>query len=67
MIVLHIIPLDTDRTLETYNFFLETQEPDELERKAIHYLDTVLQAEDIAGGERSAGDEDAGLHAGPNC
>lgn len=48
MIVLHIIPVAADRTLETYDFFLETAEPDELEKKAIHYLDTVLQAEDIA-------------------
>src|SRR5579862_5387482 len=48
MIVLHIIPVAADRTLETYDFFLETAEPDELEQKAIHYLDTVLQAEDIA-------------------
>ena len=48
MIVLHIIPVAADRTLETYDFFLETPEPDELEQKAIHYLDTVLQAEDIA-------------------
>lgn len=47
MIVLHIIPLGVDRTLETYDFFLETPQPDELERNAIHYLDTVLQAEDI--------------------
>jgi carnitine monooxygenase subunit len=48
MIVLHIVPVGVDRTLETYDFFLETPEPDELERNAIHYLDTVLQAEDIA-------------------
>lgn len=48
MIVLHIIPVSVDRTLETYDFFLETPEPDEAEKKAIHYLDTVLQAEDIA-------------------
>ena len=48
MIVLHIVPLSENRTLETYDFFLETPEPDELEKKAIHYLDTVLQAEDIA-------------------
>jgi len=48
MIVLHIIPVAVDRTLETYDFFLETPEPDEPEQKAIHYLDTVLQAEDIA-------------------
>jgi choline monooxygenase len=48
MIVLHIVPLGADRTLETYDFFLETPQPDDLERKAIHYLDTVLQTEDIA-------------------
>jgi len=48
MIVLHIIPVAADRTLETYDFFLETPEPDAAEKKAIHYLDSVLQAEDIA-------------------
>jgi choline monooxygenase len=48
MIVLHIVPVSESQTLETYDFFLETPEPDELEKKAIHYLDTVLQAEDIA-------------------
>ena len=48
MIVLHIIPLGADRALETYDFFLETPQPDDLERTAIHYLDTVLQTEDIA-------------------
>lgn len=48
IIVLHIVPVAADRTLETYDFFLETSQPDELEKKAIHYLDTILQAEDIA-------------------
>lgn len=48
MIVLHIVPVGFDRTLETYDFFLETPEPDELERNAIQYLDKVLQVEDIA-------------------
>ena len=48
MIVLNIIPMGPDRTLETYDFFLETPEPDETEKAAIHYLDTVLQVEDIA-------------------
>ncbi len=48
MIVLNIIPMGPDRTLETYDFFLETSEPDETEKAAIHYLDTVLQVEDIA-------------------
>ncbi|MEM1046766.1 MAG: ring-hydroxylating oxygenase subunit alpha [Pseudomonadota bacterium] len=48
MIVLNIIPAGPDRTLETYDFFLETPEPDAMEREAIRYLDEVLQVEDIA-------------------
>ena len=47
MIVLNIIPMGPDRTLETYDFFLETPEPDAMERDAIRYLDEVLQVEDI--------------------
>lgn len=48
MIVLNIIPVGPDRTLETYDFFLETPEPDEGELDAIRYLDEVLQVEDIS-------------------
>lgn len=48
MIVLNIIPVGPDRTLETYDFFLETPEPDAMELEAIRYLDEVLQVEDIA-------------------
>ena len=47
MIVLNVIPMGPDRTLETYDFFLETPEPDEMELDAIRYLDEVLQVEDI--------------------
>lgn len=47
MIVLNIIPAGPDRTLETYDFFLETPEPDPMEIDAIRYLDEVLQVEDI--------------------
>ena len=47
MIVLNVIPIGPDRTLETYDFYLETTEPDEAEREAIRYLDEVLQVEDI--------------------
>lgn len=47
MIVLNIIPVGPDRTLETYDFFLETPEPDAMELDAIRYLDEVLQREDI--------------------
>ena len=48
MIVLNIIPVSQDRTLETYDFFLETPEADNMELDAIRYLDEVLQVEDIA-------------------
>ena len=47
MIVLNIIPVGPDRTLETYDFFLETPEPNEAEIESIRYLDEVLQKEDI--------------------
>ena len=47
MIVLNIIPAGPDRTFETYDFFLESKEPDEAELQSIKYLDEVLQVEDI--------------------
>ena len=47
MIVLNVIPAGPDRTLETYDFYLETPEPDPMELEAIRYLDEVLQVEDI--------------------
>lgn len=52
MIVLNIIPAGADRTLETYDFFLETPEPDATEIDAMRYLDKVLQVEDISLVER---------------
>ncbi|MDF3933663.1 aromatic ring-hydroxylating oxygenase subunit alpha [Pseudomonas citronellolis] len=48
MIVLHIIPAGPDLTYETYDFFLETPEANEMEKEAIRYLDEVLQVEDIS-------------------
>jgi len=48
MIVLNIIPAGPDRTLETYDFYLETPQPNAMELQTIKYLDEVLQAEDIA-------------------
>ena len=48
MIVLNIIPAGPDRTLETYDFYLETPDANEAELDAIRYLDEVLQVEDIA-------------------
>lgn len=47
MIVLKIIPAGPSLTYETYDFFLETAEPDASERESIAYLDEVLQVEDV--------------------
>lgn len=47
MIVMHIIPVGPDRTLETYDFYFETADPTQAEQEAIRYIDEVLQAEDI--------------------
>lgn len=47
MIILNVIPAGPDRTFETYDFFLETTEPNEMERDTIRYIDDVLQVEDI--------------------
>ena len=47
IIVLNIIPAGPNRTLQTYDFFLETPEPNEMELDSIRYLDKVLQVEDV--------------------
>lgn len=47
-IVMNIIPAGPDKTLETYDFFLETPEPNAAEIESIKYIDEVLQVEDIA-------------------
>lgn len=47
VIVLKIIPAGPDLTYETYDFFLESADPNEAERESIRYLDEVLQVEDI--------------------
>ncbi len=47
LIVLKIIPAGPDRTFETYDFYLESAEPNEAELESIRYLDEVLQVEDI--------------------
>ncbi|KGJ03239.1 choline monooxygenase [Paracoccus halophilus] len=47
MIVLNVIPAGPDRTLETYDFYLETPEADATELEAIRYINEVLQPEDI--------------------
>ena len=48
MMVLRVIPIAADRTLETYDVFLESPEPNDAELESIRYLDQVLQTEDIA-------------------
>lgn len=48
MMVLQIIPVGPDRTIETLDVYLETAEPNAAELDAIRYLDEVLQVEDIA-------------------
>ncbi|MFI6710003.1 SRPBCC family protein [Nonomuraea sp. NPDC050478] len=46
--VLQIVPDGPERTRETWDFYLETAEPDEAEVDSIRYIDEVLQKEDIA-------------------
>jgi choline monooxygenase len=48
MMVLQIVPVGPDRTLETLDVYLETAEPNAAELDAIRYLDEVLQVEDIS-------------------
>lgn len=47
MIVMNIIPAGPNRTFETYDFYLETSEPNEAELDTVRYIDKVLQVEDI--------------------
>lgn len=46
--VFQIQPAGTDRTLETWDFYLETPEPTETEIQAVRYVDEVLQQQDIS-------------------
>ncbi len=48
MIVLNILPVSHNRTLETYDFYLVEPSPNDAEKEAIRYLDETLQVEDIA-------------------
>lgn len=41
-------PTGPEQTYEVFDFFLESSEPNEDEREAIRFIDTVLQPEDIA-------------------
>lgn len=40
-------PAGPEETYEIFDFFLETDEPNDAEREAIQFIDTVLQPEDI--------------------
>ncbi|WP_328807770.1 aromatic ring-hydroxylating oxygenase subunit alpha [Nonomuraea antri] len=46
--VLQIVPDGPERTRETWDFYLETDQPNAAELDSIRYIDEVLQAEDIA-------------------
>jgi len=46
--VFQVIPDGPERTLETWDFFLETPELDEAETESVRYVDDVLQQQDIA-------------------
>lgn len=45
--VFQILPAGVDRTLETWDFYLETTELDEAEAQSVRYVDEVLQQQDI--------------------
>jgi choline monooxygenase len=45
--VLQVLPAGVDRTLETWDFFLESTELDEAEVQSVEYIDKVLQQQDI--------------------
>lgn len=46
-LVLNIIPVGPNHTIETYDFFFETAEPSPQEIEAINYINDVLQQEDV--------------------
>ncbi|QWF23072.1 Rieske 2Fe-2S domain-containing protein [Nocardioides sp. LMS-CY] len=46
--VFQVIPDGPERTLETWDFFLETTELTEGEEQSVRYIDDVLQQQDIA-------------------
>ena len=46
-LVLNIIPVGPNHTIETYDFFFESSEPSAQEVEAINYIRDVLQQEDI--------------------
>jgi choline monooxygenase len=45
--VFQVLPDGPDRTLETWDFYFETPELEEAEVESVHYIDDVLQVQDI--------------------
>ncbi len=48
VMVLQILPAGPGRTIETWDFYLESTELTDAEREAVRYIDEVLQVQDIA-------------------
>jgi carnitine monooxygenase subunit len=46
--VFQVFPIAADRTYETWDFYLEDDDPTAAELEAIRYIDEVLQSQDIA-------------------
>lgn len=46
--VFQVIPIDAERTYETWDFYFETDEVLPAEEEAIRYIDEILQQQDIA-------------------
>jgi choline monooxygenase len=46
--VFQVVPVAPDRTLETWDFYFETDELTPAEEEAVRYIDEVLQQQDIA-------------------
>ncbi|MGW7354012.1 aromatic ring-hydroxylating oxygenase subunit alpha [Streptomyces sp. NPDC054784] len=46
--VFQVLPDGPERTLETWDFFLESTELDAAEQESVRYIDEVLQVQDIA-------------------
>jgi choline monooxygenase len=46
--IFQVLPAGVDRTLESWDFFLESKELNEAEQQSVRYVDEVLQQQDIS-------------------